>query len=103
MPARGALAASAAAVPEPLTTLLGMATSAVCTRRFGDGGPATTPTMFGMCLLFSAWAIDTTFAESAAVSFPWSVRENTMIAVAAVTSPACGNARACRVAARMDS
>ena len=43
--ARSTLIASPAAVPDPLTTLLGMATSAVCTSRFGDGGPAVTPTM----------------------------------------------------------
>ena len=50
MSARSTLIASPAAVLEPLTTLLGMATSAVCTRRFGDGGPAVTPTMLWMCL-----------------------------------------------------
>ena len=43
--ARSTLTASPAAVPDPLTTSLGMATSAVCTSRFGDGGPAVTPTM----------------------------------------------------------
>jgi hypothetical protein len=50
MSARSTLIASPAAVLDPLTTLLGMATRAVCTSRFGEGGPAVTPTMLWMCL-----------------------------------------------------
>ena len=103
MSARSTLIASPAAVLEPLTTLLGMATSAVCTSRFGDGGPAVTPTMLWMCLASSDAATDRIFAESAAVSLPPSARENTMMAAAAVTCPASGNALSCRSAARIDS
>ena len=101
--ARSALTASSAAVPEPLTTLLGMATSVVCTRRFGDGGPAVMLTMSRMCLPSSVVAIAATFAESAPVSRPPSARANTMMAAELVTWPACGNAWSCRCAARIDS
>ncbi len=100
--ARNTLIASPA-VPDPLTTLLGMATSAVCTSRFGEGGPAVMPTMLWMCLSASDEAIEAIFAESAAVSLPPSSRENTVTAAAAVTFPACGNALSCRFAARIDS
>ena len=103
MSARSTLTASPAAVPEPLTTLLGMATSAVCTRRFGDGGPAVTLTMFRICLPSSVAAIAVIFAESAAVRRPLSERANTMIAAELVTWPVCGNAWSCRCAARIDS
>jgi len=103
MSARSTLTASPAAVPDPLTTLLGMATSAVCTSRLGEGGPAVTPTMLWMALPSSDEATDRIFAESAAVSWPPSARENTMIAAAAVTCPAAGNALSCRFAARIDS
>ena len=104
MSARRTLTASpAVVVPEPLTTLLGMATSAVCTRRFGDGGPAVTLTMFRMCLPPSVAAIAVIFAESAAVSRPPSERANTMIAAEPVTWPVCGKAWSCRCAARIDS
>ena len=90
-------------MPEPLTTLLGIATSAVCTRRFGERGPGVTPTMLWMCLASSDEAPEATFAESAAVSLPPSARENTMMAAATVTCPACGKALSCRFAARIDS
>ena len=103
MSARSTLIASPAAVPEPLTTLLGMATSAVCTRWFGDRGPAVMPTMLRMCLPSSVAAIAATFAESAAVSRPPSDRANTMMAAELVTWPVCGNAWSCRFAARIDS
>ena len=103
MSARSALTALSAAVPEPLTTELGIATIAVCTRRFGDGGPAVMLTMPGMCLASSVFAIAATFAESAAVSCPPSARENTMMAAAPVTLPVCGNAWSCRSMARIDS
>ena len=103
MSARSALTASPAAVPEPLTTLLGMATSAVCTRRFGDGAPTVMPTTSGMCLLPSDRAIVATLAESAPVSGPPPARENTMMAAALVTWLVCGNAWSCRAAARIDS
>ena len=83
--ARRTLTASPAVVPEPLTTLLGMATSAVCTRRFGDGGPAVMLTMLGMCLPPTVAAIAVIFAESAAVSRPPSERANTMMAAELVT------------------
>jgi hypothetical protein len=90
-------------VLDPLTTLLGMATRAVCTSRFGEGGPAVTPAMLWMCLAPSDAATERTFAESARVSLPPSARENTMMAADAVTCPACGNALSCRFAARIDS
>ena len=71
MSARNVLIASPAAVPVPLTTLLGIATSAVCTRRFGDGGPAVTLTMLGMFRLVSDLAGRLAiFAESALVRCP---------------------------------
>ena len=103
MSARSTLTASPPAVPEPLTTLLGMATSAVCTRRFGDGAPAVMLTMWGMCLLPSDLAIEAILAESAPVSRPPSARANTTMAAELVTWPACGNAWSCRFAARIDS
>ena len=103
MSARSTLTASPAVVPEPLTTLLGMATSAVCTRPFGDRGPAVMLTMFRICLPSSVAAIAVIFAESAAVSRPLSARANTMIAAEPVTWPVCGNAWSCRFAARIDS
>ena len=103
MSARSTLIASPAAVLDPLTTLLGMATRAVCTSRFGEGGPAVTPTMLWMCLAPSDAATERTFAESAGVSLPPSARENTMMAADAVMCPACGNALSCRFAARIDS
>ena len=80
-----------------------MATDAVWTRPFGDAGPAVTPRMFGMCLSFSALATEATFAWSAGVSRPPSDRANTMIAAAASTFPACGNAWSCRFCALIDS
>ena len=101
--ARSTLTASPAAVPLPLTTLLGMATRAVCTSRFGDGGPAVMLVTFRMCRALSDFAIAVTFAESAAVSRPEPGRANTMIAAAAVVCPACGNAWSCRAEARIDS
>ena len=70
MSARSTLTASPAAVPEPLTTLSGMATSAVCTRRFGDGAPTVMPAMLGMCLPPSDPAIAAILAESAPVRRP---------------------------------
>ena len=103
MSARSTLTASPAVVPEPLTTLSGMATSAVRTRRFGDGAPAVTLTMSRMCLLPSFAAIAVIFAVSAAVRRPPSERANTMIAAEPVTWPVCGNAWSCRCAARIDS
>ena len=103
MSARSTLTASPAAVPEPLTTLSGMATSAVCTRRFGDGALAAMPTMPGMCLPPSDPAIAAILAESAPVRRPWSARANTTMAAELVTWPACGNAWSCRFAARIDS
>ena len=103
MSARSFLTASPAAVAEPFSTLLGIATMAVCTRRFGDGGPAVIPSMLGMCRARSAAAICSTLAESALVSFAPSARANTMMAAALVTSPVCGNALLCRSAARIDS
>ena len=45
-----------------------------------------------MCLPFSVLATEATFALSAGVRRPPSERANTMIAAAASTSPACGNA-----------
>ena len=56
-----------------------------------------------MSLALSDAATEVTFAESAPVSLPPSARENTMMAAAAVTRPACGNALSCRFAARIDS
>ena len=91
------------AFPEPLTTALGMATMALCTRWFGDADPAVTLTMPGMCLALRVFVIAVTFAESAAVSCPPSVRENTTMAAALVTFPVCGNALSCRSIARIDS
>ena len=72
MSARSTLTASPAVVPEPLTTLLGMATSAVCTRPFGDRGPAVMLTILRMCLPSSVAATAVIFAASAAVSRPLS-------------------------------
>ena len=80
-----------------------MATYAVWTRPFDDGGPAVTLTMFLMCLAFSVLATDATFALSAAVRRPWSDRANTMIAAVASILPACGNAWFCRFCALIDS
>ena len=87
----------------PLTTLFGMATSAVCTSRFGDGGPAVMLTMSWMCRSLSDVAIMAILAESALVRRSLSERANTMMAAALVTWPACGNALSCRFAARIDS
>jgi hypothetical protein len=103
MSARSALTALSSAFPEPFTTLFGMATMEVCTRPFGDTGPALTLTMPGMSLAPSVFVIDSTFAESAAVSFPPSARENTMMAAELVTCPVCGKAWFCRSIARIDS
>ena len=100
---RSTLIASAACVPEPFTMLLSMATDAVCTRPFGDAGPAVTVRMFVMCLPFSVLATEATFALSAGASRAPSERANTMIAAAAVTCPACGNAWSCRFCALIDS
>ena len=103
MSARSTLTASRAVVPEPLTTLLGMATSAVCTRPFGDRGPAVMLTILRMCLPSSVAATAVIFAASAAVGRPPSERADTMIAAELVTWPVCGNAWSCRFAARIDS
>ena len=82
---------------------VGMATSAVCTSRLGEAGPAVTPAMLWMCLASSDEAIEAILAESAAISLPPSARENTMMAAAAVTCPAAGKALSCKLAARIDS
>jgi hypothetical protein len=56
-----------------------------------------------MRLLSSVFATETAFALSAAVSGLPSERANTMIAAVASTWLACGNARACRFCALIDS
>ena len=80
-----------------------MATIALRTRWFCDSGPTVTLTMPGMCRASTLFVIAATFAESAAVSWPPSARENTMMAAAPVTFPVCGNALSWRSIARMDS
>jgi hypothetical protein len=103
MSARSTLIASPAVLPEPLTTLLSIATVASCTSWFRDFGPCTMPRMFGMCLAFSFDTTEATAAESAGDSFPPPGRENTMIAASAVTFEARGNAWFSSAWARIDS
>jgi hypothetical protein len=97
------LTALSDALPEPLTTELGMATIALRTRWFCDSGPAEMLTMPGTCLASRVFVIAVTFAESAVVSLAPSARENTMMAAALVTFPVCGYALFWRSIARMDS
>ena len=53
--ARNVLIASSSVVPEPLSTLFGMATVEDCTTRFGDAGPPVTPAMPLMSLRQASW------------------------------------------------